>query len=61
MAHHFRAGPAAGEQLQRIDDDRLAGAGLSGEDGESGVQLELHGIDDGEVAYLQVRQHAQCS
>ena len=39
----------------------LAGAGLSGEHREAGAQLELDGINDGEVAYLQVRQHAQCS
>ena len=57
VAHHLRAGTAAGEQLQRVHQDRLAGAGLAGEHREPGAQLELHGIDDGEVADLQVGQH----
>ena len=57
VAHHFGPGAAAGEQLQRIDEDRLAGAGLPGEHGESRAQFELHGVDDGEVTDLQVGQH----
>ncbi len=57
VTHHFGPGAAAGEQLQRIDEDRLAGTGLTGQHGESGAQFELHGIDDGEVTDLQVGQH----
>ena len=61
VADDLRAGPPACDQLQRFDEDRLAGAGLTGEDREPRAQFELHRIDDGEVADLQVRQHAQCS
>ncbi len=58
VADHFGSGPAAGQQLQGVDQDRLAGPGLPGEHREPGVQLELHRIDDREVADLQVSQHA---
>ncbi len=57
VAHHFRAGAAAGQQLQRIDQDGLAGAGFAGEHREPGTQLQLHVVDDGEVADLQMGQH----
>ena len=57
VAHDLRAGAAAGEQLQRIDQDRFARAGLPGEDREPRAQLQFHRIDDGEVTDLQVREH----
>ena len=57
VAHDFAAGATAGEQLQRIDDDRLAGAGLAGEHGQAGPELDLGGIDDRQIADLQVGQH----
>ncbi len=48
--------PAHGEQ-QRIDEDRLARAGLAGERGEAAGELQFDGLDDREVADLQVGQH----
>ena len=57
VADHFRSAAAAGQQLQRIDQDRFAGAGLAGEHRESRVELELDGLDDGEVADLQSDEH----
>ena len=59
VAHRFRAGAPSGEQLQRIHHDRLARAGLAGEHRESGSQLELHRVDEGEVADLQVAEHGK--
>ena len=48
--------PSHGQQ-QGIHQDGLAGASLAGEGGEAGLELELDGLDDREVANLQVSQH----
>ena len=56
-AYDFGAALAAREQCERIDNDRFARAGFSGEHGESGAHFELDQIDDGEVTNLQVGQH----
>ena len=58
VTHHLRAGAAAGEELQRIDDDGFAGARLAGEHRESRAPFDLERIDDGEVADLQRGEHA---
>ena len=34
VAHHLRIGPAAAQQLQRVDEQRFAGAGFAGDCGE---------------------------
>ena len=39
----------AQSQRQRIDQDRLAGAGFAGQHGEAGAELELERVDDDEV------------
>src|SRR5256886_3759766 len=54
VAHHLGTGAASGEQLQRVHQDRFARAGLAGEHRQAATQLELHRVDDGEVADLQV-------
>ena len=48
---------AADSQHQRIDQDRLAGAGFAREHREAAAELEFDGLDDGEIPDLQVRQH----
>ena len=57
-AHHFGAGAAATEQLQRIDQHRLAGAGLAGEHRQPAAEVDFDRIDDGQIADLQMSQHA---
>jgi len=47
----------AEQQRQRIEQDRLAGAGFAGEHGEAAVELELERIDDDKVADRQQAQH----
>jgi hypothetical protein len=37
----LRARAAADEQIERLDEHRLAGAGFSGEHGEAGVEIDL--------------------
>ena len=56
--HHVGAGPAAKDQVQRVDDDRLARAGLPGQDPEAVAELQLQAVDDGKVTDDEVRQHS---
>ena len=51
------AGALAEGEVQRIDENRLAGARLSGEDGQPGTELEIEAIDDRKVAQVQMGQH----
>ena len=41
FAHHAGVAAAAERELQRVDEDRLAGAGLAGEHREAAVELDL--------------------
>ncbi len=56
-AHHAGVGPAAQHQLQRLDDERLAGAGLTGERRHAGPEDQRQVLDHTEVAHVQVGQH----
>ena len=55
--HHGRVGPSPQHQLERLDDQRLAGAGLSGERGHAGAEFERQVLDHAQVAHPQVGQH----
>ena len=61
VAYDLGTRPAAGDQLQRVHEDGLACAGLAGQHREPRAQLQLDGVDDGEIADLQVREHAGLS
>ena len=54
--HHLRGRPVAQQQPDGVDDDRLARAGLSGQDIQSAVKTQLQPVDDGEVAHPQLIQ-----
>jgi hypothetical protein len=56
-AHDARIGALAEGERQRVDQDRLAGAGFAGKDGEAAVEFEVERGDDDEVAYREVAQH----
>jgi hypothetical protein len=58
FAHHAGVAAAAQRELQRIDQDGLAGTGLTREHRETGVELDLQRRDDDEVAQGQTAQHA---
>jgi hypothetical protein len=49
----------ADRQQQRVDEDRFTRAGFAGQHGEAAAEFELDGLDDREVADLQVREHAR--
>src|SRR5207245_533037 len=50
---------AAERELQRIDEDRLARAGLAGEHGEAPIEIDLELGHDHDVAQRQPPQHAR--
>ena len=58
-ANQVPASPLADQQAERADDDRLAGAGLAGQHVEAVVELDVDGIDDGEVANAEETDHDQ--
>jgi len=60
--------PRTGDQLDRVDEDRLAGTGFAREDGEAARQVEIELFDDDEVAqddafecHAQATPSFQCS
>ncbi|EWS54707.1 hypothetical protein X551_02468 [Methylibium sp. T29] len=57
LAHHAGVAAVAERELQRIDQDGLAGTGLAGERGEPGLQVELERGHDDEVAQGDALQH----
>ncbi len=57
FAHQRGVAAAAQGQLQRVDQDRLACAGLAGQHREAGLQLHLELADDDHVAKRQAAQH----
>ena len=57
FAHHAGIAPAAQHQLQRIDQDRLARAGLAGQHREAGVEFQVERRHDDEIAQGQAPQH----
>ena len=62
MADHRGVGAFAGQEAERIHQQRLAGAGLAGNDGHAAAEFEFGGGDDGEVADGQALQHGRdCS
>src|SRR3569623_19135 len=58
VAHHAAVGAVAEREAKRVDQYRFAGAGLAGERGHAAAKIEFELGDDGEVADMQVRQHA---
>jgi len=56
-ADHFRTGPAAQDEGQRVDEDRFSGARLSGEQVQTGSQLERQLANDREMFDMQATEH----
>jgi hypothetical protein len=55
--HEVRVRPAAERDVERLEEDRLAGAGLAREDVQAGLEHELELLDDREVADRERAQH----
>ena len=58
LPHHPRVGTATERQAQRIDQDRLAGAGFTGKHREARAEFKVDRFDDDEVAQSQFGQHS---
>ena len=56
-AHHGGVGPGTEQQLDGADDERLAGAGLPGERGESVAEHESGIGEDAEISHGQLGDH----
>lgn len=56
-AHVVAAGAFAEDELERTDDDGLAGSGLAGQAVESGIEVQGEVVDDGQIADAQAQQH----
>ncbi len=56
-AEQLQIGAAAEGEAEGIQQDRLAGAGLAGQHGEAGIDLEIQAVDEDDVANRQVQQH----
>src|SRR4029079_11351974 len=57
VPNHVRAAALAGNQSKGIKNDRLTGAGLTGNDVQSRLELENHFINHGEVPDAKLAQH----
>jgi hypothetical protein len=56
------AAPGAAQQRQRVDDDRLARAGLAGQHVHAAPELERDVVEEGQSADVQVAEHGpRCS
>ena len=58
MPHQACFGSIAQAQTKRIDKNRLAGAGFSGDDGHSWPELDGKLIDDSQMSDVNVGQHS---
>src|SRR5205807_161862 len=51
--------PFAERQTQRIEQDRLAGAGLAGQHAQAGTEGEVEAVDQYNVANIEAEQHCK--
>jgi hypothetical protein len=56
-ADDLRLGLAAQDELERLDQDRFAGAGLTGHHVHAGAELDLELVDNREVTHAKAGQH----
>ena len=50
LAHQRRLAARAERQRERIEQDRFAGAGLAGQRGEAGAEIDIQPVDQDDVA-----------
>ena len=43
-AHHPRVGPSAAQQIERVDEQRLAGARLTRQGGQTGAEVQVDSL-----------------
>src|SRR5687767_476401 len=50
-------GAGAERETERVEQDRLAGSGLAGEDSEAGAEFEIEALDQHDVADGEIGEH----
>ncbi len=57
LAHHGGVAARAERQRESIEQDRFAGAGLAGERGKAGPEIDVQAIDQDDVADGKASKH----
>ena len=58
LAHQRRVAARAERQRKGVEQDRFAGAGLAGERGKAGAEIDVQPIDQDDVADGKASQHS---
>ena len=58
VAHQRGVAARAERQRQRVEQDGFAGAGLAGQHGKAGREVDVQPLDQDDIADRQMRQHA---
>ncbi len=56
-AHQCRVAAGAQRQREGVEQDRFTGAGLAGQRGEPGAEIDIQPVDQNDVANGKTRQH----
>jgi hypothetical protein len=57
VTDHAAVGAQAGQQAERVHEQRLAGAGFAGNDGEAASEIQFRAADDGEILDGEMSEH----
>ncbi len=57
LAHQRRLAARAERQRKGVEQDRFAGAGLAGQRGKAGAEIDIQPIDQDDVADRKASQH----
>ena len=57
FAHQRRFAAGAERQRKGVEQDRFAGAGLAGQRGKAGAEIDVQAVDQNDVADGEASQH----
>ena len=57
LAHQRRIAAGAERQRKGVEQDRFAGAGLAGQRGKAGAEIDIEPVDQNDVANGEAGQH----
>ena len=61
LAHQRHVAARAERKRKRVEQDRFAGAGLAGQRGKAGSEIDVQPFDQNDVADGKARQHGRSS
>ena len=59
LAHQRHIAARAERQSESVEQDRFAGAGLAGERGKAGAEIDIQPFDQNDIADGKARQHGR--